>query len=70
VSPAEFKKTVALNHADKEELMVLPGVGEAIAARIITYRQVNGEFTECDQLLNIKGIGNKKFSNLKDLITL
>jgi len=60
---------VNINHADKSELDTLPGVGPALAERIIEYRQTNGSFTSIDELKNVPGIGSSKFEKMKEKIT-
>jgi competence protein ComEA len=62
--------TVNLNTATAEQLDGLPGVGPAMAARILEYRQQNGGFKKIEELMNIKGIGEKSFLKLKPLITV
>lgn len=61
---------VNINTAGAEELDTLPGIGPAMAQRIIDYRQVNGSFKSIDELQNVRGIGPKKFDDLKDRITI
>ena len=61
---------VSLNTATLEELMTLPGIGEAKAKEIINYREEKGEFTDIDQLKEVKGIGDTLFESIKDNITL
>jgi len=48
-----------INRASKRQLMLLPGIGPALADRIIAYRTGTGPFSEVDQLLAVKGIGLK-----------
>ena len=59
-----------LNVATAAELERLPGVGPAMAARIVEYRQKNGPFKKIEDLMNVKGIGEKTFLNLKPMITV
>ena len=61
---------VNINTADKEDLIRLPGIGEVIAERIIAYRNEYGEFKALDDLLSVKGIGEKTLEGLKPYITI
>ncbi|MDY7041567.1 MAG: helix-hairpin-helix domain-containing protein, partial [Chloroflexota bacterium] len=61
---------VNVNTATSEELDTLPGIGPAIAQRIIEYRQANGPFQSIEEIKNVSGIGDKLFEKLKDLITV
>jgi competence protein ComEA len=61
---------VNLNAASAGEIEKLPGVGPAMAARIIEYRQKNGGFKKVEDLMNVKGIAEKTFLKLKPLVTV
>ena len=57
-----------INTANLDELDSLPGIGPALAQRIIDYREQNGNFQSIEDLQNVKGIGDSKFSDIKDNI--
>jgi competence protein ComEA len=61
---------ISLNRASAAELEELPGVGPALAGRMIDWRTANGGFKKKEDLLNISGIGDKLFAGIKDEITL
>lgn len=62
------KGRVNINTASQGELESLPGIGPVIAARIIEYRNKQGAFESCQELLEIKGIGEKVLETFKELI--
>lgn len=63
-------KKVNINTATLDELETLPGIGEAIASKIIEYREQNGKFGRIEDLQNVKGIGEAKFAEIKELIAV
>jgi competence protein ComEA len=61
---------VNLNTASAADLEGLPGIGAKTAARIIEYRQKNGPFKKVEELMNVRGVGEKNFLKLKPQITV
>lgn len=61
---------ININKADATELDKLPGIGPARAADIINYRASHNGFKTIEEMKNIKGIGDKTFESMKDLITI
>jgi competence protein ComEA len=61
---------VNINTATSAQLQTLPGVGEKTAERILEYRQKNGSFKKIEELMNVKGIGEKSFLKMKDRLTV
>ncbi len=67
VSPREL---LDLNSATAEELESLPGIGATLAQRVIEFRRSVGRFTTVEDLLAVKGIGERKFDRIKPLVTV
>lgn len=59
---------IDINHATKEELMTLTGIGESKAMSIITYRETNGKFKKIEDIMNITGIKSGVYEKIKDQI--
>ena len=67
---AARRTPVNLNTATTAQLEDRPGIGKATAERIIEYRTKNGSFKKIEDLMNVRGVGEKSFLSLKDLITV
>lgn len=63
-------KKVNINTASKEELLTIPGVGEAKATAILAYREENGPFSSIEELKKVDGIKDGVFSKMKDYIEI
>lgn len=66
-NPAGGSNKININTCTKEELMSLPGIGDVLADRIIQYREKT-PFKKIEDLMNVSGIGEKKFESIKDMI--
>jgi competence protein ComEA len=67
---AHAAQALNLNTATAAQLEALPGIGKATADRIVEYRQKSGGFKKIEDLMNVRGIGEKNFLKLKPLITV
>ena len=63
-------KLVNINTADANQLVALPQIGEKMAQRILDFRKSNGNFKRVQDLMKVKGIGEKVFAKLQPLITI
>lgn len=61
---------ISINTATKEELMTLSGIGSSKADAILSYRKEHGNFTKLEELLNVNGIGEVIYNQIKDFIKL
>lgn len=69
-SSVKITGKININTATAAELDTLPGIGTAYANRIIEYRNANGGFKKIDDIMKVKGIGEKTFEKLRDKITV
>jgi competence protein ComEA len=60
---------VNVNTATAEQLDLLPGVGPAVASRILEHREKNGNFKAAEDLMLVKGIGEKSFEKMKPYVS-
>ncbi|MGN0115661.1 MAG: ComEA family DNA-binding protein [Acutalibacteraceae bacterium] len=65
-----FSGVININTATAEELTQLKGIGEVIAGRIVDYRNENGAFSSIEDIMNVSGIGEKKFEAIRDNISV
>jgi competence protein ComEA len=68
-TPAATEK-INLNSATVEQLQSLPGIGPATAKTIVEYRTKAGKFNRIEEIINVKGVGEKKFQKIKDRLVL
>lgn len=70
LSAAEENNPIDLNRATARELIQLPGVGEVIAKRIVDFREEHGPFKRVEDLMKIKGIGEKSLKKIRPYIRI
>ena len=68
--PAAASAPININTATQAQFESLPGVGAKAAQRILEYRKQNGPFKKVEDLMNVKGFGEKTFLKLKPLLTV
>ena len=61
---------ININSASVEKLSTLNGIGKSTAEKIVKFREENGYFNSVEELMNVSGIGEAKFSTIKDHITI
>ncbi len=66
----ENTNLININRANIMELKELPGIGDVLAGRIIEYRNEKGGFKSIEEIKNVNGIGDKRFSDIKDKVTI
>lgn len=70
LSAAEKADPIDLNRATAQDLTQLPGVGEAIAKRIVDFREQHGPFKRVEDLMKVKGIGEKSLKKIRPYIRI
>ena len=68
VDSSEDEEIININNATSTQLQNLQGIGETLAQNIIEYREENGRFKNIEELMNVPGIGEGKFNNIKEQI--
>lgn len=61
---------VDINSATVEQLQALPGIGPALAQRIVEHREMQGPFKSIEGIKAVKGVGEKKFESIQAMITV
>ena len=59
---------ININRSDKDGLILIPGIGPTLAQRIIDYRIQNGDFSDIEELRNIKGVTESRYEKMKGLV--
>ena len=68
--PSQPESIININTAGIDELVQLPGVGDSLAFRILAYRKEHGPFKTAEDIMNIRGIGEKKFEQIAPHISM
>ena len=75
IAPVRWAKSVRqfkinINTARADQLQMLPGIGAALASRIVDYRKENGSFKALEDLQNVDGLTSKRYAHIKEFIEL
>lgn len=70
IKSQEENSKININIANVSDLDKLPGVGEATANKILNYREEKGQFKSIEEIKNVNGIGDKKYEDIKEMITI
>jgi competence ComEA-like helix-hairpin-helix protein len=68
--PCAAAPRININRASPEELAKLPGIGDGLAARIVAHRARYGAFRRAEHLMMVRGISERRFARLRDLVTV
>ena len=67
---ATTTEIVNLNTSSAAQIASLPGIGDKTAELIVQYREKNGPFKKIEEIMNVKGVGEKSFLRIKDRLTV
>jgi len=67
---ASEARPIDLNTADAAALESVPGIGKSLSQRILAFREKNGPFKKIEEIMNVRGIGEKSFLRIKDRLTV
>ena len=70
VAAAASNEVVNLNSSTPAQIAALPGIGLKTAELIVQYREKNGPFKKIEEVMNVKGVGEKSFLRIKDRLTV
>lgn len=70
MSAEKMAGKININSAEAEELEMLSGIGSTRAADIVKYREENGNFNQIEDIMEVSGIGEKTFEEIKEYITV
>lgn len=70
VAAVASTEVVNLNSATAEQIATLPGIGPKTAELVVQYRGKNGPFKKIEEIMNVRGVGEKSFLKIKDRLTV